>query len=152
MNLTQEISRRIERLIRRFPEEDVLVLVDLMVLVANADGNIDPDEHVALSAGIESILGSRVAPEFVSEVVVESLDKLAEENLDLRALAIGHLLAERGEAEEGLRIGIAVALASGGLAEPEYDLLGTVARAAGVSGARLDVLIDHVREGLSFDV
>ncbi len=151
MNPTPEIARRIERLVRRFPDDDLPLLVEMLVLLAYSTGRVDPDEQVAVAAGIESVMGSRLQPDHVAALVAELVDQLLAESVDLRALAVGHLLAERGRADDGLRLGIAVALASGALADAEQDLLGTVARAAGVSGARLDGLIDKVREALAFD-
>ncbi len=151
MNPTPEIARRIERLVRRFPDDDLPLLVEMLVLLAYSTGRVDPDEQVAVAAGIESVMGNRLQPDHVAALVAELVDQLLAESVDLRALSVGHLLAERGRADDGLRLGIAVALASGALADAEQDLLGTVARAAGVSGTRLDGLIDKVREALAFD-
>lgn len=151
MNLSQELARRVERLARRFPAGDVAVLVGLLVLVANPTGECDPDEYVALTAGISSVLGAHLSAERIEALVEEAMDGLLEEGPDLRALAVGHRLVEQGRAEEGLRVGIAVAFASGRYGEAVHDRLETVARAAGITGARLEVLVREVREGLALD-
>jgi tellurite resistance protein len=151
MNVAPEIARRIERLVRRFAVEEIPVLLDLLVLVAQADNKLAADEHIALAAGLQGVIGDRLAAEEVTARVGEAMDAFVEEGMDLRALAVGHRLAELGKAEEGLRVAIAVALATGALRDAEQDLMGTIARAAGVSGARVEVLIEHVRDGLSLD-
>jgi tellurite resistance protein len=73
-------------------------------------------------------------------LVRESRNQIEVAGPSARARAIGRQLAERDAADEGLRLGLAIAFASDGFSAPERERLAMVAKAAGMSEARLDAL------------
>jgi hypothetical protein len=122
-------------------DEGIVTAIDLAVLVALADGTIDAAERAALAGGIEAVMGSTVAPAVVRHLVRESRNQIEAAGIEARARAIGGVLAARGAVDEGLRLALAVAFASDGLAAGERARIGEVAKAAGATEARLDGLI-----------
>lgn len=141
----EQLAERLRPLVERFDKDELGSLVDLLVLVANADGKIDAAEREALHTGIETVIGSQLAPLSVHRLVAESLERTDDSTVDLRAVAVGGALCAIDRMEDGLRVAIAVAGVSEGLSEAEHDLLVTLARAGGYSTRRLDALIDEGR-------
>jgi tellurite resistance protein len=126
-------------------DEGVSTAVDLAVLVAVADGVIDAAERAALAGAIEVVMGATVAPSVVRHLVLESRNQILAAGTEARARAIGGALAARGAIDEGLRMALAIAFASEGLAAMERAHIATMARAAGVTDARLEGLITAAR-------
>jgi tellurite resistance protein len=122
-------------------DEAAVAAVDLAVLVAMADGAIDTAERAALASSLEAVMGAAVAPPVVRYLVRESRNQIEVAGANARARAIGRQLAERGAADEGLRLALAIAFASDGLSDPEREIIARVAKAAGVSEARLEALV-----------
>jgi tellurite resistance protein len=122
-------------------DEGITTSVDLAVLVAAADGTIDADERAALTASLEAIMGSTVAPTVVRYLVRESRNQIEAAGAEARARAIGGVLADHGAVDDGLRLALAIAFSSGGLSAPEREVIAVVAKAAGVSESRLEALI-----------
>jgi tellurite resistance protein len=141
MFVSAELEARLRPMVEKFAADTISDLVDLLVLVANADGVIDPKERAALQTGMEIIAGATLIKPVVNALVQKSLEKIAKESVGERALVVGQALARANHAEDGLRVGVAVALASEGVAQAEHEVLAAISRAAGVSAARLDELI-----------
>jgi tellurite resistance protein len=127
-------------------DEGIVTAVDLAVLVAAADGTIDQDERAALSASLEAIMGAAVAPTVVRYLVRESRNQIEATGAEARARAIGGLLAAHDATDDGLRLALAIAFASGGLSAPERAIIAQVAKAAGATDARLEALIKSAAE------
>lgn len=149
MPISAALGARLLPLLSGLDADQVGELVDLLVLIANADGVIDRAERLALQAGVETIMGSTLAPMMASTLVAESLENIMREGVARRAAAVGSALAKRDGAEAGLRVGIAVALASEGVHEGEHRVLTLLAQSAGVSPAHLDRLLAEERAALS---
>jgi tellurite resistance protein len=128
-------------------EEAAVAAIDLAVLVATADGSIDAAERAALAASLEAVMGATVTPQVVRHLVRESRNQIEVAGANARARAIGRQLAERGASDEGLRLGLAIAFASNGLSVVERERLAVVAKAAGMSEARLEVLVAAAATG-----
>jgi tellurite resistance protein len=137
------MQRLIDDLLARFPAGDagLIALVDLTVLVAVADGHIDGAEMSALAESIEALMGSRLDPALVDHLVGESLGQIRALGAEAVARDVGEVLGKHQASEDGLRLAIAIALASEGLSAPELERIGEVADAAGVAPARLDELL-----------
>jgi tellurite resistance protein len=137
------MQRLIDELLAYFPAGDagLIALVDLTVLVAIADGTIDGAEKRALVESIDTLMGSRLEASLVDHLVSESLSQIRTLGHEACARDIGEVLAAHKAAEEGLRLAIAIALASDGLSEAELRRIWEVANAAGVTATRLDELI-----------
>jgi tellurite resistance protein len=137
------MQRLIDELLVHFPAGDagLIALVDLTVLVAIADGHIDGAEMAALTESIEAMVGSRLEPSLVEHLVTESVAQIRTLGAEASARDIGEVLAAHHAGEEGVRLALAIGLASEGLSASELERIGEVAHAAGVSAARLDELI-----------
>jgi len=133
----------IDELLARFPvgDEGLIVVVDLAVLVAIADGSIAGSEMAALCESIEAIVGRRLSASLVGHLVTESRAQILALGAEQSARSIGEQLAARGAAEEGIRLALAIAAASEGLSAAELERISQVAYAAGLSPAHLDALI-----------
>jgi tellurite resistance protein len=122
-------------------DEAIQAAVDLAVLVAAADGTIDAAERAALTASLESLMRGSVAAPVVRHLVRESRNQIEAAGPTARAKSIGRQLADHGAADEGLRLALAIAHASDGLAQVEREHIAIVAKAAGVSEARFAALV-----------
>lgn len=143
MKPTPEISSLTDALLARFGSSDrgLTAAVDLAVLVAMADDRIDKDEMAALAASINGFFGVSVAPAVVKHLVAESRTKIRQQGAEARARDIGQTLSAHGAGEDGLRLALAVAWASEGVAASERAAIDVVAESAGVPRERVDALV-----------
>jgi tellurite resistance protein len=137
------MQRQIDALLSHFPagDEGLIAVVDLTVLIAIADGQIDGAEMTALEESIEAMVGGRLSASLVGHLVTESRAQIRALGPDECARAVGSMLAARDAAEDGVALALAVAWASEGLSAPELDRITQVAEAAGIEPGRLDELI-----------
>jgi tellurite resistance protein len=128
-------------------DEGLNAVVDLAVIVALADGTIDEAETAALAESIGTLVGGMLDPRMTRHVIRESRAKIEATGVEARAKAIGESLAAHGAAEEGVRLALAIGLASEGLSEVERARVELVARAAGVDPATLTELGQSIEPG-----
>lgn len=142
MNSNALLQPAVEALCKRFQssEAGVAAAIDLAVLVAAADGRIDPAEMAALSTSLEVATKTHLAPTFVRHLVLASRQQIDAAGASTRARLLGETFAAQGCVDEGLRVGLLVAMASDGLSPVEREKIELVAQAAGVSPERLDTL------------
>jgi tellurite resistance protein len=147
MDTGRTIPSLIEALNARLQSDDggLTAAIDLAVLVAAADGQIDRAEQAALAASLEGLVGSQLDPAVVRHLIRESRDQIQAVGPELRARAIGEFLAAHDAALEGLRLAIAIGYASEGLSAVERERITRVAQAAGVGVERVDALIREAR-------
>jgi tellurite resistance protein len=136
-----------DALLARFGDSDegLTTAVDLAVLVAMADEQIDEAEMAALTASIEGLLGSHLSVAVAKHLITQSRAKIRAAGAETRARSLGASLKFHDAAEDGLRLALAIAWASEGLAEAERALLAVVAGTAGVAAPRLDALAAEVK-------
>lgn len=141
------ISHLVDALLVHFPagDEGLIALVDLAVLIAVADGYIDEPEMAVLTESIEAIAGGRLGTTLARPLVEESCAQIRAIGPEASARLVGEVLAKHDAAEEGLRLGLAIAYASDGVSAPERERLEQVARAAGVAAARVSELSREMR-------
>ncbi len=137
------MQQQIDALLAHFPAGDdgLIAVVDLAVLVAIADGQIDGAEMTALSESIEAMVGGRLPASLVGHLVTESCAQIRALGPEACARAVGEVLAAHGAADEGIALALAIAWASDGLSTAELERITQLAEAAGVDPARLDELI-----------
>jgi tellurite resistance protein len=137
------IGPLVDRVCARFNdrEDGLAILTDLIVLIAAADAVIDDTEKRALVESLETMLTAPIAPRVLRVVIGESRSRIRRVGPDLSADAIGRKLAERGVAEDGIRLAVFMAAISEGISTIERKRIERVAAAAGVSLVRLDELV-----------
>ena len=146
MNANALLQPAVEALCNCFPssEAGVAAAIDLAVLVAAADGHIDPAEMVALSTSLEVATKTQLSPMFVKHLVQASRQQIDAAGASARAKLIGESIAARGCVDEGLRLALVIALSSDGLSEVERQQIEIIAKAAGASSERVDTLCQEI--------
>lgn len=148
MNANTLLQPAVEALCNRFPssEAGVAAAIDLAVLVAAADGCIDPAEMAALSTSLEVATKTQLSPKFVKHLVQASRQQIDAAGASTRAKLIGESMAAQGCVDEGLRLALVIALASDGLSDVEREQIEIIAKAAGAAPERIDVLCLEIKE------
>ena len=143
MKPVADLQPLIDALLARFGSSDtgLCAAIDLAVLVAMADERIDADEMVALTASVEGFLGTRLAPAVARHLINESRRRIRADGADGCARTVGEVLAANRAGEEGVRFGLAIALASEGVSEVERARIAGLGQAAGLSAARIEELL-----------
>ncbi len=118
-------------------------VIDLVVLVANADREIDPLEEAALTDTIVA-LAPRHA-ENPTKRIRTSVKSAKKAGLDASVETVTHALTTSGVIEEGLCLAIAMAYANSGIASEERVLIEKLALAADVPHERLEELVQITR-------
>jgi len=147
MNTNALLQPAVEALCNRFPsnEAGVAAAIDLAVLVAAADGRIDPAEMATLSAFLEAATKTQLSPVFVKHLVQASRQQIAAAGASTRAKLVGESIAAQGCVDEGLRLALVIALASDGFSEVEREQIEVIAKAAGAAPDRVDTLCREIQ-------
>jgi tellurite resistance protein len=127
----------------RAPRPVVDLVMDVAAVVAIADGTVDDAETQALAETLEKLLGSAGEARSAEEIG-KALRAIEWDGPPSYAQGLGAELRKLGDVESGLRLGAAVAWASGGLAEDEKAVLRAMAEGGGVAPERLEVLLVEV--------
>lgn len=143
MKPNEALQILIDALLARFGSSDqgLCAAVDLAVLVAVADEHIDEAETAALTQSIEGFLGTRLSPAVARHLINESRRKIHDDGAEGCVRTVGQVLAANHAEEEGLRFGLAIALASEGISEVERARIVGVGAAAGLPATRIDELM-----------
>ena len=120
-------------------------VIDLGVLVANADGTVDERERELLLEVFQALLETKVTAEVVDALVSASVEVIKVAGAEARARLVAAILTDCDAVDAGLRVAIAIAFASEGLTEAERGVIDRVAGAADVPKARVDELVEEVR-------
>ena len=147
MNTNALLQPAVEALCNRFPsnEAGVAAAIDLAVLVAAADGRIDPAEMATLSAFLEVATKTQLSPVFVKHLVQASRQQIDAAGASTRAKMVGESIAAQGCVDEGLRLALVIALASDGFSEVEREQIEVIAKAAGAAPDRVDTLCREIQ-------
>jgi tellurite resistance protein len=121
-------------------------VIDLGVLVANADGTIDEHERALLFELFQTLLETKLTPEVVDVLITASAEVMELAGAEPRARMVAAILRDCDAVEPGLRVALAVAFASAGLSSAERIVIDRIAEAAGAPKARVEELIDEVRK------
>lgn len=140
------LSVRIAPLLSSFQKGDLEILVDLVVLVAYADGDIDDNELDSLRGALETMFQSPLSLLVVNTLIGSAVDEIKAAGGDAFASQIGKELAEHGKSEDGLRLAFTIAMSSGGVSGDERERIVLLAEAAGVSESRFADLEREVTE------
>jgi tellurite resistance protein len=121
-------------------------VIDLGVLIANADGTVDERERELLLEVFQALLETKLTPEVLDHVVSASLEVIEVAGAEARARLVAAILQDCDAVEPGLRVALAIAFASEGLSDAERGVIDRIAKAAGVPKRRVDELVDEVRK------
>ena len=145
------VQSAINTLIKQFELGDYnpTPIIDLGVLVANADGQVDDDELETLRSIFQSVFGATLSKEMVGFLIAASLEVLQAAGIDSRVRLIAEILKDCDAVEPGIIVALAVAYSSEGFSAAERGVIEAVARSADLSTGELDALVESVRTSLT---
>jgi tellurite resistance protein len=145
------VRSAIDTLIERFEQGDYnpTPIIDLGVLVANADGAPDEEEIETLLQIFQTLLGASLSKAMVGYLIDASLEVAKAAGTESRVRLIAEILNDCDAVEPGIIVALAVAYSSEGLSTAERGVIDAVARAAGLSTNLLDALVESVRASLA---
>jgi tellurite resistance protein len=148
MSLLEVVGPAIDELCEAFERGgyNPTPIIDLGVLVANADGKVDDRERGVLSDIFATLLGTTLSSDVVDALVTASVDVINAAGAEPRARLVGTILHDCDAGESGLIVALAVAFASEGLSSAEQTVVDRIADASGIGKARLQELTDKVRK------
>ncbi|WP_394833348.1 TerB family tellurite resistance protein [Pendulispora rubella] len=120
-------------------------IIDLGVLVANADGTIDDDEVEALRLIFGRLLRTQLDVDLVSPLIVASREVIDAAGVGSRLRLIAEILKDCDAVEEGVIVALGIAYSSEGFSASERTLIGSLAQACNLPSSRLEELIETVR-------
>lgn len=115
-------AQPVSALVEAFPGRPELV-VEIAVLLAQADGSIDEAESAALVETLQSAFGASLSPMVVRALIEEVVEVVAAEGAEARAKALAAQLGEAGALEQGVAIAEAIAASSGAVEAEEARLI-----------------------------
>ena len=121
--------------------EGMTELVDLLVLVAQADGKIDVTESDSIHSLINTMRRDVLQKNLSAAIVRQSLIRLKQEGPRDAVVRIGRRLGQLGKIEDALGMGRDVAESGRVMTELEWTCLVLAGRAAGLSADRIRELV-----------
>jgi len=120
-------------------------IIDLGVLVANADGTIDDDEVEALRLIFGRLLRTQLDVDLVNPLIVASREVIDAAGVGSRLRLIAEILKDCDAVEEGVIVALGIAYSSEGFSGSERTLISSLAQACNLPSSRLEELIETVR-------
>jgi tellurite resistance protein len=121
-------------------------VLDLGVLIANADGRVDDQERELLLEVFQALLETTLTPEVVDALITSSVEVMKLAGDEPRARLVGAILRDCEAGEAGVRVALAIAFATEGLSDAERKVIDRIADAAGVPLPRVEELVAEVRK------
>lgn len=115
--------------------------VDLMVVVAKADGRIDSDEANTLVILINTLNRTVLDRQVTRTIVQESLNRLRLDGPRKTLDRVGQTLSYIGKLKDALGLALDVATSGGGMTELEWTSLVLAGRAGGLSATEIREII-----------
>lgn len=137
MPVPSDLSSRIDHLLEGFGRDDLEVVIDLVTIVAYADGEIDDAELEALRVSLESMFKSPLSLMVVKTLVGSAVDDIKAAGTDAFARQLGKVLGERGKGEAAIRVALAMARSSDGISALERERIDLIAEGADILAARV---------------
>jgi tellurite resistance protein len=123
-------------------------IIDLGVLIANADGAVDEQERKLLLEVFQALLETNLTPEVVDALISASVEVIRRAGAEPRARLVGAILRDCDAAEAGVRVALALALANEGLSDSERGVINQIGDVAGISQSRIDELAAELKKHL----
>lgn len=145
------VQSAIDTLIERFEHGDYnpTPIIDLGVLVAHADGQVDDDEIESLRHIFGSLFGAAFSTQMVGFLIAASLEVLQAAGSEARVRLIAEILSDCDAVRPGIVIALAVAFSSDGLSAAERAIIDAVAKSADLSTSEVDALVESVRGAIT---
>jgi tellurite resistance protein len=121
-------------------------IIDLGVLIVNADGVVDDKERLVLLDMFQTLLDTKLSAELVDLLITASLEVIRSAGMESRARLIAEILLDCDAVENGILVALAVAYASEGLSSEERTVIERIADAARLPRSRLDKIIERVQK------
>lgn len=121
-------------------------VIDIGVLVANADGVVNASEHALLGEVFQTLLETTLTRELVDVLIQASVEVIKVAGVEPRVRLVGAILQDCDAAEAGLRVALAIAFATEGLSTAEKAVVHAIAEASGVPADRVEELVEEVRK------
>jgi tellurite resistance protein len=132
-----DLPARIKPLLESFGRDDLQRVVQLVTLVAYADGDINAEELDAVRASLETMYGSKLGPLVVNTLVGGAVDEVKAAGAEAFARRLGKDFGDRDKAEAAVRLGLAMARSSEGVSAIERERLVALAEGAGLTAERV---------------
>ena len=116
-------------------------MINLLVVVARADGKINTAETEALVALIQTVLRKKLDHKTAATIVAEGASRLKELGADELLNQCGKKLANYGRLEDALGLAVDLAMASKGMSRFEALAIRLAAEAGGLSEERVDEIL-----------
>jgi len=126
-------------------------IIDLGVLVANADGKVTDNERTILREVFQTLLDTKLTAGVVDHLITASLEVIEAAGAESRTRLVAAILQDCDAVEPGILVALAVAFSSEGLSAKERGVIERIADAAGLPPARLAALIKEVEKHADID-
>jgi len=113
-------------------------------LVAAADGNASEREYDALLDRLELLGG--VERDTIDELVTRASHALEESGFEPLIARVAELIADLGDAEAALMLGLVIGLADDDFSDKEREIASQLATATGVTPASFEALLTQLRD------
>jgi len=124
-------------------------IVEAAYLVATADGVFDDDEQQAFEHVVLEACRGSVTSDQLDALLADLSDQLAEDGLDGRVDMVSRTVTRPDHQREVLRIAALLANVSGGVTDPERNVIAKLTAAFGLSPDTVDVVMREARESLT---
>jgi tellurite resistance protein len=123
-------------------------IVEAAFLVANADGVFDENEQLAFRTVVLQACKGAVTPAALEALLADLADQLHEDGLDSRIEMVALAIYRPEHQLEVLRIAAFIALASGGISDPERNVIEKLSRAFHLSESDVDSVLLEAQEAI----
>lgn len=126
-------------------------IIDLGVLVANADGKVTDRERSILREVFQTLLDTKLTAEVVDHLIDASLEVIEVAGSESRTRMVAAILQDCDAVEPGIMVALAVAFSSEGFSAKERAVVEGIAAAAGLPRERLAALVAEVEKHADID-
>lgn len=120
-------------------------VVESAYLVANADGDFDEAERAVFQHVVVSACRGAVAEPQVAALLADLDDLLREDGLERRVAMAARCIQNPEQAQEVLRVAALLAWISGGVSDPEREVMLKLGEAFGLGAEAIDLALTEVQ-------
>lgn len=124
-------------------------VVESAFLVANADGHFDDVERGAFEHVVINACAGNVGERQVEALLADLEDQLREDGLQKRLDMVARMINKPEHAREVLRVAALLAQVSGGVSDPERNVISELASRLGVTDSEIGEVLAEVESALA---